>query len=340
MTTFRFGDGNWWVPDLECAQVWERSARPYWQLVIGDYRDRVRTYYADQYEDEPDAFPIMRPIGIYVVVSLARSWVFATRSKSDTDEIVVDARWEDGILAASELLHEPNHEHQARAVAGLDDDYELLEATDMTQSTQMRHGGGMLIDPFDNMRAPGIHMVGWNLADFHARRQKIEGELAAMRSRRLDRRQLRQLTMEFQDLTRQASPQQRGLRFEDFMQRLLSAHGCEVERGKHRPGEQVDLFVHRPFRALVECRWQEEPVGAPAIALLIAKLTRDRPAIVAGLYVSVHGFTSEADTEARLHARERAVVLLNGTDLNALIAGSEHVADMVEARIDDLVRRY
>jgi hypothetical protein len=39
------------------------------------------------------------------------------------------------------------------------------------------------------------------------------------------------------------------------MRELLSAHGFEVEKGKHREGEQVDLFVHRPIRALVECRW-------------------------------------------------------------------------------------
>ncbi len=98
--------------------------------------------------------------------------------------------------------------------------------------------------------------------------------------------------------------------------------------------------MHRPIRALVECRWYADPVGRPAVTELIGKLTRDRPAIVAGIYVSMSGFTAPAHAEAREHARDRVVVLLDRADVLTLLRGQQHARELIDERVDDLVRRY
>jgi hypothetical protein len=99
-------------------------------------------------------------------------------------------------------------------------------------------------------------MPGWRLADEHARAQEVQASLDGLRGRSLDRRTLRSLGDELTDLESWpvSKAQARGLAFESFMEKLLLAHGCDVHRGKDRDGEQIDLIVHRPFRALVECR--------------------------------------------------------------------------------------
>lgn len=89
----------------------------------------------------------------------------------------------------------------------------------------------------------------------------------------------------------------RGNRFEPWIADLLSAHGCQVERGVTRDGEQIDLFVHKPFRAIIECRWQIPPLQPRALSDLLAKLNR-RPAIVAGIYIAMSGFTDSCRKHA------------------------------------------
>jgi hypothetical protein len=63
-------------------------------------------------------------------------------------------------------------------------------------------------------------------------------------------------------------------------------------------------------------------------------LDRFTPGRAAALLLN--GCSAEAPNEAR----ERAVVLLDDDDVRALVAGASHIADLVDERIDDLVRRY
>jgi hypothetical protein len=52
------------------------------------------------------------------------------------------------------------------------------------------------------------------------------------------------------------------------------------------------------------------------------------------------GYTGEARREALEQARDRAVILLNGEDVLTLATGCVHIADLVDERIDAIVRRY
>jgi hypothetical protein len=327
----------WWLPSRQWVTAWLEGARAYWPLVLSDYRERVGKYYDDQARDSPDAFPLMRPTRIVVVVSLLQAWVFA--APAEVDEVEVREMWEDPILANWDTLHAPNPERRVRAVAGLSRDLKLIDTEDV-QQLAAKTRGTLPIHVWHHRRVPALGMFGWDLADQHDQSRRLGEGFAELRGYGMNRARLRELADELGTLDAMDNPNARGLKLEPFIRELLAAHGFEVEKGKHREGEQVDLIVHRPIRALVECRWYAEPVGRTAITELIGKLTRDRPAIVSGIYVSMSGFTAPARTEARAHARDRVVVLLDRADVLTLLRGQQHARELVDERIDELVRRY
>jgi hypothetical protein len=327
----------WWLPSREWVTAWLEGARTFWPLVLSDYRERVTKYYANHARDSPNAFPLMRPTRIVVVVSLLRAWVFA--APAEADEVEIREMWEDPILADWDTLQAPNLEAQVREVAGLPAEPELIDTDDIQQLAAVNQGT-LATSVWDNRRTPAFGVVGWELADHHDWRRGLEESLEELRGYGIDRARLRELADELGTLDAMDNPNARGLKLEPFIRELLAAHGFEVEKGKHREGEQVDLIVHRPIRALVECRWYADPVGRPAITELIGKLTRDRPAIVSGVYVSMSGFTVPAETEARANARDRVVVLLDRADVLTLLRGEQHARELLDKRIDELVRRY
>jgi hypothetical protein len=259
----------------------------------------------------------------------------------DQDKVRVVELWEDEVLSEIELQHDPKWELKARKAAALPEQCELIWEQELPHAEQ-RHKHEGFVDPFQNYRIPGLHMPGWSIADTDAHRAELAASIAAVLGRGIDRKPLHALREKLADMANwpKERAQARGLAFQPLIEGVLAAHGCEVDVGKHRPGEQVDLFVHRPFRALVECRWEKNPVGRPAVTELIGKLNRDRPAIVAGLYLSMSGFTREAQKEAREHSRDRVVILLDATDISSLLDGDQHVADMFDTKVDEIVRRY
>lgn len=328
----------WWLPSREWVTAWVEGARTYWPLVLEDYRERVGRYYDDEARDSPDAFPLMRPTRITVVVSLLRAWAFA--APAETDAVEVREMWEDPILANWDTLHAPDVVREVRAVAGLTGKLELIDTEDV-QQLAASYRGALPAHVWSQRRITAFGMLGWDLADGHHQNRRVAEAFAEFRGYGMNRARLRELAGELETLGgMDDKPNARGLRFEPFVRELLAAHGFDVEKGKHREGEQVDLIVHRPIRALVECRWYAEAVGRTAITELIGKLTRDRPAIVSGIYVSMSGFTAPARTEACEQARDRVVVLLDRGDVSTLLRGQQHARELVDERIDELVRRY
>lgn len=329
------------LPSRAWARAWAAGAPDYWSLVLTDYRDRVRTFYSEAVETEPDAFPLWGPVELRVVVSLVHTWVFA--HGADMDSVWVDEQWEHEQLASPDVRHSPREAQVglARRALRIDEVWRLIDASELEYPITGKDTEHPQ-NPFDEptLRHPSLYMQGWNLADGDASLRSLNAALDNMRDRSVDRASLNALRPSYADLCAFGDEQERGRRFDVFIHDLLAAHGCVVERGKFRYGEQVDVFVHRPFRALVECRWEREPVGASPISLLIQKLMRDRPAVVAGIYVSMSDFTGPAKDEAATKARDRAVVLFGRNDVETLLDGSMHVADLFEERIDALVRRY
>jgi hypothetical protein len=301
--------------------------------LLSDYRARVAEHHTDVAKRRPDVFWMLEPTRIRFVATLNGCWVFATPATEDLVEI--DEQWEHPVLASPDLQNAPRPVDLVRRVSGLPES-EWLHL----ERVEVQNRPAPVSSLFADRHFPGELTTGERLADGDSDLVDIENTIRSTLGRGYDQQLLTTVGERFTDVEAISDPNTRGLALEGWIVDLLTAHRCDAEKGKHIPGEQVDVLVHRPFRALIECRWRGEPTGVDAISLLGGKLRRERPPIVIGIHVSMSGFTSEACDEVRREASERTILLFDRADVLALAAGELHVADLVESRIDEVVRRY
>lgn len=296
------------------------------------YRDCVTETYAELAESQTSSFLLLSPVELLVVISLVREWVFVR--PADADAILLEERWEDPALARWDMTRRADHEERVRQVVGIDGDFVLLQASDMN----------MLSDP---NKPPVFHegnslFQARELTDRHASTAlsipKIKRITDALAGRSMDEAALAELRARLADMEKEAG-RIRGYRFESWFIDLLAAHGCQVEGGKNKGGEQVDVFVHKPFRAIIECRWKKGRLEPRELNDLTAKLTR-RPAIVAGVYVAMSGFTDSTRDHALHEGTGRTVLLWQAADVYRLARGEVHALDLYEEHVSDRVRRY
>jgi hypothetical protein len=323
---------EFWIINRNWAESWVRFFPSYFEEFLTAYRERVTHYYSEDVRDYPDAYPAAGPVHVLAVASLVRIWVFVR--PADKDSVTIMERWEDPALARRSLLNAPNHEETVRRVLDIGEEYTLFDAERLVD----------MIDPRPIQGSDIFQSRFWqeharNLADSDHTTAILYRYTQGVRGRLTDRAALREAASRLDALAASDKHQQRGYELQRLMLDILRAHGCEAEIGRGGKGEQVDLFVHRPFRALVECRWTAAKVEPRDIGDLVRKLRR-RPAVVWGIYVSMSGFSPEAPREARDHAAERTIVLLDDQDIHSLVSGTHHIVDLCDERIDALIRRY
>lgn len=320
----RFGDQL--VPTHEYARAWEAEFPQRFPEYIAAYRERVGTFWPDLAAVYPEAFRLREPVEVVGIATLASVWFFARPSPTDQDIVRVIALWEHPELDTWDMQQAPP-EHQRRRMVEV--------ALDGDESYRMLYGYG-LAGHTANLDRPmwlpaSLWLTSWRLADDDA-------EVAAAMTRHLDRAGLATARARLDALRTEPNSQKRGKQLEQAIVDVLAAHGAEVELGQLGQGEQVDVFILRPFFALLECRWRKKPVEPRDISDLIVKL-RHRPPAVAGLYVSMTGFTSGAqDLAAR--SPERMVVLVTPHDLEVLLSGETTLGKWWHARVVELVKRY
>lgn len=145
------------------------------------------------------------------------------------------------------------------------------------------------------------------------------------------------LHSEFRRLRDEVAPHPRGPLFERLVGRMFSAAKFEV---RHHPAvaspRQTDLFVeYDDEQYLVEVKWEDTPAGVPEVDELLTRLRETHPSLV-GVLISVRGFTPSA--VARVQAkRTRPVLLLDGTELEGLLAGRSEVRRTLRAKRRSLV---
>ena len=326
-----FGE-NPLVPSRLYAEGWPQFTQERWTRFLGAYRGRVNGLYTDLANQHPLCFPLLRPLEIYIVVSLAKEWVF-TRP-ADTDTFVIKERWEDPRLAQRDMFTRADHERVVREVCDLSEDYDLYGAEDMSQRFDL--------DRTPRVEASNAEYFGREKADVDARaainRPQLEKSIYALLGRAIDEKALARLRYQLKGIA-ELKGTERGNRFEAWFGELLKAHGCQAEPGVTSDGEQVDFFVHKPFRAIIECRWKKDRLQPRELADLTAKLNR-RPAIIAGIYVAWSGFTENCRRRASQEPSGRTVLLWDASDVERLLSGQIHARDLFEEHVSDRVRRY
>jgi len=285
----------------------------------------VNEYWIDEFSQVPDTFELARPIEMVAVATLSWIWVFIRPSADDS--VQVAPNWEHEVLADFDFMRAPKGYRRKMA------SQHALEELDWRLFDEQEVAGSL-----GALSGPQFYLPeerGQQLADRAGSAARLQ---LALEGEFIDEEALKTVRARLDQLEHTTNAPRRGKDFEVIMQELLSVHGCVVERGLRGEAEQVDLFMIDPQYALIECRWEKDPQEATAIRELGGKLDT-RPSIVAGLYVSMSGFTDGARTIAQ-QMHERAVVLMNRDDILALAEGMMTFQAFWRERMRELVVRY
>jgi hypothetical protein len=148
-----------------------------------------------------------------------------------------------------------------------------------------------------------------------------------MHTERVDRRQMSRLDHatlqsfrdEFDGVHAISSPNERGNRFQDLMNRIFKYY-CEESKGDFdRKGEQIDgLFYFEKHWWYVEIRWRKDKANAADVSVL-----RDRARDAFGgdtkaLFISFNGFSDDCLASIAGKGDER-VILMDGYELRCVL---------------------
>ena len=121
--------------------------------------------------------------------------------------------------------------------------------------------------------------------------------------------------------TSTVSPQKRGKRLEELVHTVLEAEHLTPRGPMRNPGEELDRgFTIDNIHYLLECKWEDEPIGFPAVRDFIGKVQRKAEGTF-GVFLSMSGFVSNINTSAG-----------RGQRLNCIGLTGPQFMDVIEGR--------
>lgn len=129
--------------------------------------------------------------------------------------------------------------------------------------------------------------------------------------------------------------QERGIELESLFFRAAkmtialvnSSYTIQTVSGRR---QQIDGFIQlNSDRYRLECKWEQDKIGAPAIDQFRARL---RTAGVGGLFVSMSGFTSDAAHAAKEYAMEKPILLIEGPEIEQVFLGSWNLDELIRIK--------
>ena len=92
------------------------------------------------------------------------------------------------------------------------------------------------------------------------------------------------------------TPQQRGKRLEQLVHTVLEAEWLRPRGPLRNPGEELDRsFTIENIHYLLECKWEDEPIGFPPVRNFIGKVSRKAEGTF-GVFLSMSGFVGDINT--------------------------------------------
>lgn len=163
-------------------------------------------------------------------------------------------------------------------------------------------------------------------------RQHME-DLAAAEERLRQRRQadlgaqafqarLTELQQRFYSLhSGSTTSQQRGLIFESLLRDLFELFDLDPRRSFRLRGEQIDgAFTYEGTDYLVEARWTRDRIEPKHLRDFSGKV-QEKLDNTLGLFISINGFTLNAETMSLGGGGRPNLILCTGADLNAVLEG-------------------
>ena len=149
---------------------------------------------------------------------------------------------------------------------------------------------------------------------------------------------LRLLLREYDDLSNDSTdPQARGYRLEKIMNSLFGISKILVSESftRNAGGEQIDgAFKLGDSYYLVECRWRAKMASGTEVDGLGSKLGRSGGQIM-GVFISVSGWSSKVVPLMKQNA-DKKVLLMDGEDIRAVLAGSIPLVELLQAKVEAL----
>jgi hypothetical protein len=160
-------------------------------------------------------------------------------------------------------------------------------------------------------------------------RKRREADELRMQEERLNRgvikplnhTRLEQFRQAFQDIYPMPDTNERGTRFEQFMNAVFGYYCQRSEGPFRRVGEQLDgLFVFDNHPYYVEIRWKKKKATAADVSVLRDRAKAGFGGDTKALFLSFEGFSPECLEELEGRTDER-VILMDGSDLMVVLQG-------------------
>ncbi len=126
-------------------------------------------------------------------------------------------------------------------------------------------------------------------------------------------------------------PQQRGLRFEGFLNELFAAYELAPRNAFRLTGEQIDGSFRLDGQTyLVEAKWHRPQIGFADLMTFSGKVG-GKASWSRGLFVSNSGFTSDG-LEAFTRGRQTNLICADGLDLYEILSGRVSLVDVIREK--------
>jgi hypothetical protein len=126
-------------------------------------------------------------------------------------------------------------------------------------------------------------------------------------------------------------PQERGLRFEGFLNDLFAAHALAPRNAFRLVGEQIDGSFRLDGQTyLVEAKWHGPQIGFADLMTFSGKVA-GKASWSRGLFVSNSGFTGEG-LEAFARGRQTNLICADGLDLYEVLAGRVSLVEVLREK--------
>ncbi|KFL05919.1 restriction endonuclease family protein [Serratia marcescens] len=125
-------------------------------------------------------------------------------------------------------------------------------------------------------------------------------------------------------------PQQRGYRFEGWLNELFSAFRLSPNAGFRITGEQIDgSFNLHNETYLIEAKWHNQKTSALDLHVFQGKLTQ-KATWTRGVFISWQGFSPDA---LNAWGNSKSVICVTGYDLYHMLLNNISLIDMLERKI-------
>jgi hypothetical protein len=132
------------------------------------------------------------------------------------------------------------------------------------------------------------------------------------------------------------TPQQRGYRFESWLNELFAAFRLIPNAGFRIVGEQIDgSFILHNEIYLVEAKWHTQKTAAPDLHVFQSKLDQ-KATWTRGVFISWQGFSSEA---FEAWGRNKSIVCMTGYDLYHMLTNNISLIELLEKKIRHAAER-